>query len=62
MPVPRKKVSRVRRDNRRSHIHLKVYHTNKCPQCGEAKMPHRVCPHCGFYKGREILKQEEAKK
>jgi large subunit ribosomal protein L32 len=26
-----------------------------CPQCREIKPPHQICPHCGFYKGREIL-------
>lgn len=28
-----------------------------CPQCKRPKLPHRVCIHCGFYKGREIVKQ-----
>lgn len=27
-----------------------------CPQCKQPKLPHRVCIHCGFYKGREIIK------
>ena len=30
----------------------------KCPQCGELKMPHRICPACGYYKGKEIVKKE----
>lgn len=29
-----------------------------CPQCGEAKLPHRVCPNCGFYKNREVIETE----
>ncbi len=29
-----------------------------CPQCRETKLPHRVCPHCGYYKGREIVAVE----
>ena len=32
----------------------------KCPQCGELKLPHVVCKNCGYYKGREIVKVEEA--
>lgn len=28
--------------------------TMSCPNCGEVKMPHRVCPSCGFYDGREV--------
>jgi large subunit ribosomal protein L32 len=30
-----------------------------CPQCHEPKLPHRVCPHCGTYKGKEIVEVEE---
>jgi large subunit ribosomal protein L32 len=26
-----------------------------CPQCNEPKLPHRVCPTCGHYNGREIV-------
>ena len=26
-----------------------------CPQCGEVKLPHRVCGNCGYYNGREVL-------
>ena len=59
MPVPKRKKSRARRDNRRSHIHLAAVHSQKCPQCGEPKLPHRVCIRCGFYKGREIVRQEK---
>ncbi|RLD96412.1 MAG: 50S ribosomal protein L32, partial [Aquificota bacterium] len=30
-----------------------------CPNCQEPKLPHRVCPHCGFYKDRQVLEVEE---
>jgi large subunit ribosomal protein L32 len=29
-----------------------------CPNCGEQHRPHRVCPHCGFYKGRTVVAVE----
>jgi len=31
---------------------------SKCTQCGELKAPHKVCPHCGYYKGVEVIKKE----
>lgn len=59
MPVPKKKVSRSRRGMRRSHHGLSLPSLSVCPQCHEAKLPHQVCPHCGQYKGNEILRIEE---
>ncbi len=34
---------------------LKLPQISKCPQCAEPHVPHRVCPACGFYKGRQVL-------
>jgi large subunit ribosomal protein L32 len=31
----------------------------ECPHCHEAKMPHQVCPHCGYYRNRETVLVEE---
>jgi large subunit ribosomal protein L32 len=55
MPVPKKRRSKARR--RRYHAHFKVYPagTAKCPNCGEAFLPHTICPVCGFYKGKKVL-------
>lgn len=59
MAVPKRKVSKARRDKRRSSVwKLDMPALSKCTQCGELKMPHRVCPMCGYYKGREIVKVE----
>jgi len=30
-----------------------------CPHCRERMLPHRVCPNCGYYRGREVIKREE---
>jgi large subunit ribosomal protein L32 len=54
MPVPKKKTSKVRRDQRRAHHALKAVGVSTCPACGEPKLSHRVCPNCGMYKGRKI--------
>ena len=59
MAVPKRKSSAARRDKRRSNVwKLKVPCLSKCSQCGELKMPHRVCGNCGFYKGKEVVKKE----
>ena len=56
MDVTKSKVSRQRRDKRRSaHWKLEAPNVVKCPSCGEYKMPHRVCTACGKYNGRVVL-------
>lgn len=54
MAVPKKKVTRSRRGNRRSHHALAATSVNECPNCGEMKLPHHVCPACGHYRDREV--------
>lgn len=59
MAVPKRKVSQARRDKRRSSVwKLEAPALAKCSQCGEYKLPHKVCGSCGFYKGKEIVKKE----
>jgi len=55
MAVPKSKVSKARRDKRRSsHWKLETPGLIKCDKCGELRMPHRVCKACGTYNGREV--------
>ena len=56
MAVPKKKVSKARRDKRRSHNALKPVGSNECKNCGELKLPHHICDHCGHYGEKEIVK------
>ncbi|MGI5822850.1 MAG: 50S ribosomal protein L32 [Dethiobacteria bacterium] len=56
MAVPRGKVSKSKRDKRRANWKIELPGLTRCPQCQEIKLPHRVCPHCGYYKGREAVK------
>jgi large subunit ribosomal protein L32 len=58
MAVPKKKMSKSRRGNRRSHDKLTFPSFGECPQCHENKKPHHICMHCGYYKGREIMSVE----
>lgn len=59
MPVPKRRTTRSRRNKRRAHDHLTLPAVSYCPQCHEVKMPHQICPHCGFYRGKEIINPEE---
>jgi len=59
MGVPKRKVSKARRDKRRAHKALTEPGLSNCPQCSEMRLPHRVCPSCGFYHGREVIEVEE---
>ena len=60
MANPKRRTSRARRNRRRAHDALMAPSLSKCPQCGEDKRPHRVCPSCGTYRGVEILEIEGA--
>jgi large subunit ribosomal protein L32 len=54
MAVPKRKVSKSRRDKRRATHKLSAPVVAECPQCHQPKRPHRVCPTCGTYRGREV--------
>jgi len=58
-PLPKQKTSRGRRDRRRAHHALKEKNLVQCSNCGEKRLPHRVCPNCGHYKSREVLNLED---
>ncbi len=54
MPNPKRRHSKTRTSKRRTHDSLSAVTTGLCPQCKDAKAPHRICPHCGFYGGRQV--------
>ncbi|MBL9037728.1 MAG: 50S ribosomal protein L32 [Archangium sp.] len=57
MGVPKKRTSKMRRDQRRAANNtLKTaVQLTKCANCGASVMPHRVCPACGFYGGKKRI-------
>jgi large subunit ribosomal protein L32 len=55
MAVPKQKQSRARTNKRRSQHRVRPPATRACPQCGEPRLPHRVCGVCGTYAGREVI-------
>ena len=58
--IPKRKISKGRRDRRRAHDGLSRVNLIRCPQCGEPRLPHHVCPSCGTYKGREVVDMGES--
>ncbi len=58
MAVPKKKISKSRRDMRRAHHALAKASYVECSNCGELMRPHHVCEHCGQYRGREVVEIE----
>jgi large subunit ribosomal protein L32 len=54
-PVPKKKTPKSRQGKRRSHLHRAAAALTECPRCHSPRLSHRVCPSCGFYKGREAV-------
>ena len=58
MAVPKKRTSRSRRDRRRATHKIPAARLNECPRCHSPRLPHRVCPTCGTYAGREVIRPE----
>jgi large subunit ribosomal protein L32 len=58
--LPKRKISPGRRNRRRAHDSLKPHQLIECDNCGELKRPHYVCPHCGTYKGHDVVEISEA--
>ncbi len=60
MAVPKRKISKARRDKRRATHRISAPSLTACPQCHRPLRPHHVCPNCGHYRGREVEPLREA--
>lgn len=58
MAVQQRRVSKSRRDMRRSHHALETPNTVVCKKCGKPIKPHRVCKHCGHYNNKKVMDVE----
>ncbi len=61
MGVPKKKTTKSKKKHRRACKKVSLPSLSQCPQCKAPKLPHFVCPECGYYKGKQVVK-EVAKK
>jgi large subunit ribosomal protein L32 len=59
--VPKRRTTRSKSKMRRQqHDKVVAPAIVPCPNCGEPSVPHRVCPSCGHYKGKEIVAKKAA--
>ncbi len=63
MAVPKRKQSKSRSAKRWATKKVKNVPLSKCSNCGSLKLPHNVCPVCGYYKGKPVvmIKQKKEK-
>jgi large subunit ribosomal protein L32 len=57
MAHPKSKISKTRRDKRRTHYKATAPALSKCSSCGSMKLMHRVCPDCGYYRGMVAIEK-----
>jgi len=60
MAHPKHKISKQRRNKRRTHQKLELPALANCSNCGATVLYHRVCPQCGYYRGRLIIEKKTA--
>ncbi len=59
MAAPRNKISKARRNKRSAHSAKKPKMISKCSNCTKEKLPHRICPYCGYYANKVVINHEE---
>jgi len=62
MVVPTKKLSRSRSGKRRYQKEkIKEIQLQPCKNCGSLILAHRICPDCGYYRGRLVFNPKTKK-
>ena len=59
MALPKRRHSHSRTRKRRAHDGLTAPQVERCVECGEPKMRHRLCGSCGTYRGKTIVNLDE---
>ncbi|MDP4291192.1 MAG: 50S ribosomal protein L32 [Bacteroidota bacterium] len=57
MPNPKYRWSKSRTRKRRTHYKAEAPTFSTCSNCGATVLYHRVCPECGYYKGRQAIEK-----
>jgi large subunit ribosomal protein L32 len=60
MAHPKHKISKTRRDKRRTHYKAVAPTVALCSNCGAPVLFHRVCSECGYYKGKLAIEKTKA--
>jgi large subunit ribosomal protein L32 len=55
MGLTKRRFSKARTAARRAHYRSRPVTLVECPQCHARMVPHRVCPTCGYYNGRQVV-------
>lgn len=55
MAVPKRRLSRMKKLKRRAQWKIDRPVLSVCAHCGSPRIPHRVCPNCGNYAGRQVV-------
>ncbi|MCK4664509.1 MAG: 50S ribosomal protein L32 [Bacteroidales bacterium] len=60
MAHPKRKISKQRRNKRRTHYKATVPTLAICSNCNATVLYHRVCPECGYYRGKPAIEKQVA--
>ncbi|MDD4120723.1 MAG: 50S ribosomal protein L32 [Clostridia bacterium] len=59
MAVPKRKISKQRGNSRSANWKLTAPNLSECSNCHELIEGHKVCPHCGYYKGKPVVTKKQ---
>ncbi len=55
MAVPKRKMSRMKKRQRKAANRYEGVQATYCAKCSAPALPHRVCPSCGSYDGKQVI-------
>ena len=61
MAVPKTKISKSKRNMRRSHNAINILNIIEDKDSGEPRISHRIDLSTGIYNGKQIIRQKESK-